>query len=139
VSFAALVATAILGGYVWLTYDHPVERGRYTPALDGQVAATLQELRARQVQSVKKIEEIDRSMVAAQVDLKKLSDQLSSLEARMKGLQSVWNPLAPEPDVGAQPIIPPRQKPSETPKAVDPTSLGGAPVNAPAPDESDRK
>jgi len=138
-SFAALVVIAISGGYVWRTYDHPVERGRYAPALDAQVAATLQELRARQVQSAKKIEEIDRSMVAAQVDLKKLSDELSSLETRMRGLQNVWNPLAPEPDVGAQPIIPPSRKPSDTPKAADPTSLGGAPVNAPAPDQGARK
>jgi len=139
VSFAALLGIAMLGGYIWLTYGHLIERGRYAPMLDSQVAVALQELRAQQVQSALRIEEIERRMVAAQVDLKKLSDQLSALETRMKGLQNVWNPLTPEPDAGAQPIIPPSKKPSEGPKPAAPASPDGAPLNAPAPDESDRK
>jgi len=133
-SFAALVVIAMSGGYIWLTYGRAIEGGR-----DRRVAVALQELRARQVQSAQKIEEIDRRMIAAQLDLKKLSDQLSALQTRMNGLQSGWNPLTPEPDAGAQPIIPPSKKSSETPKPAGPASLGEAPLNAPASDESDRK
>ena len=135
VSFAALVVIAMSAG--WFTYGHLIERG--PPVFDPQVAVALQELRERQVQSAQKMEEIDRRLMAAQVDLKNLSDQLSALEIRMKGLQNVWNPLTPEPDAGAQPIMPPRKKPSEAPKSAGPTSLDGAPLTAPAPDESDRK
>ena len=123
VSFAALVVIAMSGGYIWLTYGHLIERG--PPVFDPQVAGALQELRARQVQSTQKMEEIDRRLMVAQVELKKLSDQLSALESRMKGLQNVWNPLTPEPDAGAQPIMPPSKKSSEAPKPSGPASLDG--------------
>ena len=139
VSVAALVVIAMSAGYIWLTHGHLTELGRYGPELDPQVALALQELRARQVQSAQRIEEIERRMISAQVDLKKLSDQLSALETRMKGLQNVWNPLAPEPDAGAQPIMPPSKKPSEAPKPARPASPDVAPLNAPAPEESDRR
>ena len=136
-SFAALVVIAMSSGYIWLTYGHLIERG--PPVFDPQVTAALQDLRALQVQLAQKMEEIDRRLMAAQADLKNLSDQLSALEVRMRGLQNVWNPLTPEPDAGARPIMPPSKKPSEAPKSAGPKSLDGAPLTAPAPDESDRK
>ena len=138
VSFAALGVMGI-GGYIWLTYGHPIENGRYAPALDPEVATTLKELRALQLQSAAKMNAIDQSMVAIQVDLKRLSDQLSVLDRRMNALQNVWNPLSPEPDIGAQPMVPPGKKQFQMPKPAGPDSPGRAPPTAPAPDESDRQ
>ncbi len=80
---------AVSAGYIWLSHGLPPERGRYG---DPQVPLALQEIRARQVQSAQRIEEIERRMVAAQVDLKKLSDQFSALETRMKDFRTFGIP-----------------------------------------------
>jgi FtsZ-interacting cell division protein ZipA len=133
---AALAVIATVSACLWLNYGDLVRSALFAaPPVAAPVIASGEEpvtqkdfasskrLTAESLQSA--IEELD----AQKADLKRLSDQVAALTARIDTLQSAAAPT-PQPAVPARPVpTAPRQKPSAR-KPVGSISVGGAPLPA---------
>ena len=100
--------------------------------------AVLQQNAAMLHQGADNLESFRQSFTAQQTDLKRISNQLSSLLARVDFLQNAVMPLTtssiPQPNVRTRVARTLRKKTSRLPTPAGPVSVGGAPLNrAPAP------
>ena len=99
----------------------------------------LQQNTAMLQQGAATLESLRQGFTAQQTNLKTISNQLSSLIARVDSLQNAVAPLTtssiPQPDARARLVRTSRKKTSRLPnKPVGPVSVRGAPLNpAPAP------
>ena len=97
---------------------------------DGVVGGSLKEIQSLQQQNAAVLESLTQNSAAQQADLKKISDQLSSLAMRMDALQNAATPVTtsaiPQPNARAQVIPLPRRNHSRSPKTVGPASIGDA-------------
>jgi hypothetical protein len=99
--------------------------------------AVLQQNTAMLQQGAATLESIRQGFTTQQTNLKTISNQLSSLIARVDSLQNAVTPLTtssiPQPNARARLVRTSRKKTSRLPnKPVGPVSVGGAPLN-PAP------
>jgi hypothetical protein len=99
--------------------------------------ATLQQNTGMLQQGTANLESLRQGFTAQQTNLKTISNQLSSLIARVDALQNAMTPLTtssiPQPNVRARLGRTSRKQTSRLPnKPVGPVSIGGAPLN-PAP------
>ena len=106
-----------------------------------QNTATLQQNTATLRQGAANLESLRLGFTAQQTDLKRISNQLSSLMARVDSLQNAVTPLTtssiPQPNARARLVATSRKKTSRLPKPVGPVSVRGAPLSpAPAPGSS---
>ncbi len=98
--------------------------------------AALQQNTALLQQGAAALDSLRQGSTAQQTELKRISNQLSLLVARMDTLQNAVTPLTtssiPHPKGGARDAS--RKRTSRLPKPVGPFSVGGAPLSpAPAP------
>jgi len=96
--------------------------------------AALQQNTGMLQQSAATLESLRQGFTAQQTNLKAISNQLSSLIARVDSLQNAVTPLTtssiPQPNARARPVRTSRKKTSRLPdKPVGPVSIGGAPLN----------
>ena len=96
--------------------------------------AALQQNTGMLQQSAAALESLRQGFTAQQTNLKAISNQLSSLIARVDSLQNAVTPLTtssiPQPNARARPVRTSRKKTSRLPdKPVGPVSIGGAPLN----------
>jgi uncharacterized coiled-coil protein SlyX len=107
---------------------------------DPVVSALLKDIQLSQQKSAATLETLAQGATARQADLKQISDQLSSLTARVDTLQNATAPLTtssiPLPNPRTRVVRTARRKPSQLPEAVGPVSVGGAPLG-PAPISTD--
>jgi uncharacterized coiled-coil protein SlyX len=103
-----------------------------SPTPDSVVGASLKEIQSSQQQSAAVLESLTQNSAAQQADLKRISDQLSSLATRMDALQNAATPVTtsaiPQPNARAQVVTPSRRNRSRSPKTAGPVSIGGAPL-----------
>ena len=131
VSLVISAVIAAVAAYFWSQLDQ--DPGSPTSA------ATLQEIRALQQQMAGRIDAIDQNVAAAQMDLKKLSGQLSALAARVDALSAgeLTSSIEVPSDARAQALDSSARKRRPAPKPSRPASIGNAPIlTAPAPDQS---
>lgn len=100
--------------------------------------AVLQQNVAMLQQGAANLESLRQGFSAQQTDLKRISNQLSSLLARVDSLQNAVTPLTtssiPQPNARTRVARTSRKKTSRLPKPVGPVSVRGAPLSpAPAP------
>jgi uncharacterized protein HemX len=100
--------------------------------------AVLQQNVAMLQQGAANLESLRQGFSAQQTDLKRISNQLSSLLARVDSLQNAVTPLTtssiPQPNARTRVARTWRKKTSGLPKPVGPVSVRGAPLSpAPAP------
>jgi uncharacterized coiled-coil protein SlyX len=100
------------------------------PAINPDVSSALKNLQAFQLQTAGQINQITQNIAATQADLKKLSDQLSALTARLDALQNAA--AVPSPSPTAHPSAAPAHaqlKPGEKPiRAPKPAGTAGVPM-----------
>jgi uncharacterized coiled-coil protein SlyX len=99
--------------------------------------AALQQNIAMLQQGAATLESLRQGFTTQQTDLKRISNQLSSLVARVDSLQNAMTPLTTSsiPRPNARPQLASRKKTSRLPKPFGPVSVGGAPLSpAPAPE-----
>jgi uncharacterized coiled-coil protein SlyX len=142
-----IAVLAVIGAaavYVFLNYDRLVEAAPATqstaasPPGSSPEAVPLQDIMALQEQMADSLEATRRDVATQQADLKKLSDQVSALVAKIDELQSSAQPAAPSDPVRPAAIA--AQKKPTAPKPPKPTgaiSVGGAPL-PPSPPQEDR-
>jgi uncharacterized coiled-coil protein SlyX len=96
--------------------------------------AVLQQNAAKLQEDAATLESLRQSFTSQQTDLKRISNQLSSLMARVDSLQNAMTPLTtssiPQPNAHVQAAS--RKKTSRLPEPFGPVSVGGAPLS-PAP------
>jgi uncharacterized coiled-coil protein SlyX len=125
------------------------------PIPDPAVSATLKEIQSAQQQNVAAVREseaflkenaailqqgaatlesLKQGLTAQQMTLKSISNQVSSLIARVETLQNAVTPLTtssiPQPNARARSVGTSRKKTSRLPEPVGPVSVGGAPLNS---------
>jgi uncharacterized coiled-coil protein SlyX len=95
-----------------------------------ETGAALQQNTAMLQQGAATLESLRQSFTTQQTDLKRISNQLSSLMARVDSLQNAMTPLTtssiPQPNARTRPAS--RKKTSRLPKPFGPVSVGGAPL-----------
>jgi hypothetical protein len=99
--------------------------------------AALQQNIAMLQQGAATLESLRQGFTTQQTDLKRISNQLSSLMARVDSLQNAMTPLTTSsiPRPNARPQLASRRKASRLPRPFGPVSVGGAPLSpAPAPE-----
>ena len=89
-------------------------------------------------QGAANLESLKQGITAQHANLKTISNQLSTLIARVDSLQDAVTPLTtssiPQPNARARSVGTSRKKITRLPKPVGPVSVGGAPLSpAPAP------
>jgi hypothetical protein len=98
--------------------------------------AVLRQNAAMLQQNTANLESLRQGFSAGQTDLKRISNQLSSLLARVDSLQNAMAPLTtssiPQPSARTRVARMSRKKTSRLPKPVGPVSVRGAPLS-PAP------
>jgi hypothetical protein len=87
-------------------------------------------------QNAAMLERLMMNSIAQQADLKRISDQLSSLVTRTDALQKAGAPVTPvttsaiqKPNARSRVVRTSRKEPSRLPKPAGPVSVGGAPLN----------
>jgi uncharacterized coiled-coil protein SlyX len=139
---AVLAVVGAAAGYVFLNYDRLVGAA---PAMQSTAAPPvgnspdtipLQEIMSLQEQMAESLEATRRDVATQQADLKKLSDQVSALAAKIDGLQSSARPAAP-PEPIRPAAIAAQKKPTapKPPKPAGAISVGGAPLPPSSPQE----
>ena len=136
VGVLALIAAA--AGYLWLNYDRFIEAAtaRAVPPEGANVEemVTLKDFQSFQQQTAESTRSTNQDIAAEQADLRKLSDQVSALTARIDALQSAAESAPAQPATLAEPVIPPRpaaiapRKKPRIPKPAGPISVGGTPL-----------
>ena len=108
------------------------------PIPDPAVSATLKDIQLSQQQNAAVLVSLSQSSATQQVDLKRISRQLSSLAAQADALQNAMTPLTtssiPHSNPRARVVRTSRKTIPLLPKPFGPVSVGGAPLSpAPAP------
>ena len=116
--------------------EEPSHETASSPIPDPLVGATLKDIQSSQQKNAAMLELLTQSSATQQADLKRISDQLSSLAAQADALQSTVTPVTtssiPQPNARARVVRTSRKETSRLPKPVGPVSVGGAPLS-PAP------
>jgi hypothetical protein len=104
------------------------------PVLDDVVSGSLKDIQSSQKKNAAALESLAQSSAAHQAELKRISDQLSSLVTRMDSLQSGATPTPtfaiPVPNARAEAVAPPRRHRSRAPKNNVGVSVGDVPFSA---------
>ena len=136
---AALAVFAVTSALLWNVW------GDGLPALPSFTSATapapaavpdktvgLKEFEALQQQIAASAQSTAQSIAAQQADIKRLSDQVSALAARIEQLQNPAPPAQPTATVPPPPAAPAaRKRPNSAPKQPPGISVGGAPLPPP--------
>jgi hypothetical protein len=145
VGIVAMVVVAGALAFLWFSYGDlvrsalfPVMSGAPTVA-SGEEAVTQKDIESVKQQTAESLRSMANDLEAQKEELKRLSDQLSAVMARLDTLSSPTAP-AQTTAVPAPPVVParpavaaaPRKPP--TPKPSGRISVGGAPL-PPAPDQ----
>ena len=163
VSFAALAVIGAAAAYALPNFNSFTELFAHetasAPIPDPAVSATLKDIQSFQQQNAAALQEngavlqqnaamlqqdtailesLRQGFSAQQTDLKRISNQLSSLLTRVDSLQNAVTPLTtssiPQPNARTRVARTWRKKTSRLPKPVGPVSVRGAPLSpAPAP------
>jgi hypothetical protein len=100
------------------------------PIPDSAMSATLRDIQSAQQQNAAALERLAHGVADQQANLKRISDQISSLMAQVNTLQDapVWTSSISQPIVRARAIAMPRKRVPPLPKPFGPVSVGGAPL-----------
>ncbi len=138
-TFFALAFISAATAYA-LNFNRFAERFPHEPASapipDPVISATLKDIQLAQQQNAAALEALTQSSAVQQTDLKRISDQLSSLAAGADALQNtpMTTSAIPQPNDRARAVRTSQKKPSLLPRPIGPVSVGGAPLSpAPAP------
>jgi hypothetical protein len=140
VSLSALAVISGAAAYALPNFnrfaEEPPHETASSPIPDPLVGATLKDIQSSQQKNAAMLESLTQSSATQQADLKRISDQLSSLAAQADALQSTVTPVTtssiPQPNARARVVRTSRKETSRLPKPVGPVSVGGAPLS-PAP------
>ena len=143
VPLVALAAVSAASAYASLKFHDFAEQSLNQTASasipDPAVSTPLKDIQLSQEKSAAALDSLTQSFAAQRADLKQISDQLTSLAARVDALQNATAPLTtssiPMPTARAR-VGMARRKPSQLPDPVGPVSIGGAPLS-PAPMSGD--
>jgi hypothetical protein len=128
--FAALAVIAGVSGLLWLNYDHLVEASSHTGTVAsstaGEDAAAVKEMQAIQQQTADTLLATRQLLESQQAEVRRLSEQVSGLTAKIDQLQLRPAPTPPAPPVVAATRPAPKKTPA--PKPAGAISLGGAPL-----------
>jgi len=144
VPLVALAAVSAASAYASLKFHAFAEQSLNQTASasipDPAVSTPLKDIQLSQEKSAAALDSLTQSFAAQRADLKQISDQLTSLAARVDALQNATAPLTtssiPMPTARARVVGMARRKPSQLPDPVGPVSIGGAPLS-PAPMSGD--
>jgi uncharacterized coiled-coil protein SlyX len=134
-TFFALAFVSAATAYALSSFNRAAEQSpRETasaPIPDPAVSATLRDIQSAQQQNAAALERLTRGVADQQANLKRISDQLSSLLAQVNNLQDapVWTSSISQPIVRARVAATSRKKVSPLPKPFGPVSVGGAPLS----------
>ena len=136
-TFFALAFISAATAYALSNFNRFAERSPHEPASapipDPVISATLKDIQLAQQQNAAVLESLTQSSAVQQTDLKRISDQLSSLAARADALQDTTSAI-PQPNDRARAGRTSHKKPSRLPRPIGPVSVRGAPLSpAPAP------
>ena len=144
VSFAALAVIGAATAYALPNFNRFAEQPPHETAsvtiIDPVVSAALTDIQSSQQQNAAALqqnavvlESLTQSSTAQQADLKRISDQLSSLAARAEALQNAATPMTtsaiPRRPARARVVRTSGKKPFRLPKPFGPVSIGGAPLS----------
>ena len=131
-----LAATGIVSAFVWRAYGYGGPTlpsfGSAAPADPGDKVVTLKDLQGFQQPIIAQTQAATQLLAAQQAEVKRLSDQMAALNAKLDALQhSVASVQPPAAAPVPKPVIPPpvRKKPV-VPKPVE-ASPAGAPTPTP--------
>ena len=137
-TFFALAFISAATAYALSNFNRVAERSPHetasAPIPDPVISATLRDIQLAQQQNAAALEQLTQSSAVQRMDLKRISDQLSSLAARADALQNTPETTSaiPQPSDRARAARTSHKKPSVLPKPIGPVSVGGAPLG-PAP------
>jgi cell division protein FtsB len=144
----ATIVFAVCAGasaYLWINYIDQVRTAIFaTPQATGPVAAggeqpvSRAEFATFQSQTADSLQSAIENLEAQKADLKKLSDQMTDLVAKVDALRNAeaTAPVSPpvKNTISAQPVVPPRpaalaqSKKPQAPRSTGSISVGGAPL-----------
>jgi uncharacterized coiled-coil protein SlyX len=143
ISVVLLAVIAAAGAYIWFNYHDLIREFSVaahpgaTPVVDGgEETVTLRNFQSLERQTHDSLESTAQDIAAQKAELKRLSDQIAALSARIDAMQSAPQPTGSlEPRPGSQePATSPRasvvgtRKKLPAPKTSGPLSVGGAPL-----------
>jgi uncharacterized coiled-coil protein SlyX len=130
-----LAVVAVAAAYISLNYARVAETAPAAPPASmpspggSPDAVPLQDIMSLQEQMAESLEATRRDLVTQQSDLKKLSDQVSALAAKIDGLQNSARPPAPPDPVRPAAITAQRTATAQRPpKPTGAISVGGVPL-----------
>jgi hypothetical protein len=140
-TFFALAFISAATAYALSNFNRVAERSPHetasAPIPEPVIGATLKDIQRAQQQNAAVLESLTQSSAVQQTDLKRISDQLSSLAARADVLQNTPERTSsiPQPNDRARAVRTSHKKPSLLPGPIGPVSVRGAPLSpAPAPE-----
>jgi hypothetical protein len=142
-TFFALAFISAATAYALSNFNRFAERSPHetasAPIPDPVISATLKDIQLAQQQNAAVLESLTQGSAVQQTDLKRISDQLSSLAARADALQDtpVTTSAIPESNDRARAVRTSHKKPSLLPRPIGPVSVRGAPLS-PAPEPGSR-
>jgi uncharacterized coiled-coil protein SlyX len=125
----AVVGLAILAGtagFVLLNYSHlfdPAPAAQLPISVNVEEAVSPDDFKAFQQDVAAKLEAVQQAAADQQADLKKLTDQVSAMAAKLESLQSP--PAAPP---ARPPVVATTKRPAAAKKPASTISVGGAPL-----------
>jgi len=125
VAVVGLVILAGAVGYLVLSYGHllePAPAAQLPISVNVEETVSLEDFKAFQQDVAAKLEAVQQATADQQADLKRLTDQVSAMVARLESLQSAAAAPAARPPVVAMGKKPAAKKPPST------ISVGGAPL-----------
>lgn len=134
-TFFALAFISAATAYALSSFNRvPEQSPRETvsaPIPDPAMSATLRDIQLAQQQNAAALERLTHGVADQQANLKRISDQISSLMAQVNTLQDapVWTSSISQPIIRARAIATSRKKTSPLPKPFGPVSVGGAPLS----------
>lgn len=138
-TFFALAFISAATAYALSNFNRFAERSPHetasAPIPDPVIGATLKDIQLAQHQSSALLDQLTQSSAVQQTDLKRISDQLSSLAARADVLQNTPETTSaiPQPNDRAR-AVRTSKKPALLARPIGPVSVRGAPLSpAPAP------
>lgn len=126
VAVVGLVILAGAAGFVLLNYGHlfePAPAAQLPISVNVEEAVSPDDFKAFQQDVAAKLEAVQQAAADQQADLKKLTDQVSAMAARLESLQSP--PAAP---VARPPVVAMTKRPAAAKKPAGTISVGGAPL-----------
>jgi len=140
ITFFALAFISAATAYALSNFNRFAERSPHetasAPIPDPVIRATLKDIQLAQQQNAALLDLLTQSSAVQQTDLKRISDQLSSLATRADVLQNTPETTSaiPQPNDRARAVRTSHKKPSLLARPIGPVSVRGAPLSpAPAP------